>query len=67
MNLINKLWGFCNKLRHDGVDASDYIDQLTYLLFLKMAQEKEVNVPKGYDWVSLISQDDNNLLISYLC
>lgn len=62
MDLIGKLWGFCNKLRHDGVDASDYIEQLTYLLFLKMAEEKGVAVPKGYDWKSLISQDDEFLL-----
>lgn len=62
MDLINKLWSFCNKLRHDGVDASDYIDQLTYLLFLKMAQEKEISIPKNYDWQTLISQKEDNLL-----
>ncbi|SDF73789.1 type I restriction enzyme M protein [Mucilaginibacter pineti] len=63
MDLTGKLWGFCNKLRHDGVDASDYIEQLTYLLFLKMAQEKGVAVPKGYDWQSLITLDEDESLL----
>jgi len=44
-NLANKLWGFCNTLRHDGVDYGDYIEQLTYLLFFKMAEEKEIDLP----------------------
>jgi type I restriction enzyme M protein len=44
-NLANKLWGFCNTLRHDGVDYGDYIEQLTYLLFFKMAEEKEIELP----------------------
>jgi type I restriction-modification system DNA methylase subunit len=39
MDVVNKLWGFCNTLRHDGIDYGDYIEQLTYLLFLKMADE----------------------------
>ena len=38
--MLSKLWGFCHTLRHDGVDYGDYIEQLTYLLFLKMADEK---------------------------
>jgi type I restriction enzyme M protein len=44
-NLANKLWGFCNTLRHDGVDYGDYIEQLTYLLFFKMAEEKGIEFP----------------------
>ncbi|MBL7996698.1 N-6 DNA methylase [bacterium] len=52
-DIVNKLWGFCHTLRHDGVDHGDYIEQLTYLLFLKMADEREVKVPKGHDWNSL--------------
>ena len=39
-DIVNKLWGFCHTLRHDGIDYGDYIEQLTYLLFLKMAHEK---------------------------
>ncbi len=52
-DIVNKLWGFCHTLRHDGIDYGDYIEQLTYLLFLKMAHEKNAKVPKGYDWDSL--------------
>ncbi len=52
-DIVNKLWGFCHTLRHDGIDYGDYIEQLTYLLFLKMADEREVHIPDGYDWNSL--------------
>jgi type I restriction enzyme M protein len=52
-DIVNKLWGFCHTLRHDGIDYGDYIEQLTYLLFLKMSDERGVQVPKGYDWTSL--------------
>jgi type I restriction enzyme M protein len=52
-DIVNKLWGFCHTLRHDGVDYGDYIEQLTYLLFLKMANERGVTVPRGCDWASL--------------
>ncbi len=52
-DIVQKLWGFCHTLRHDGVDYGDYIEQLTYLLFLKMADEKAVTIPKGCDWESL--------------
>ena len=52
-DIVQKLWGFCHTLRHDGVDYGDYIEQLTYLLFLKMADEQEVEMPKDYDWASL--------------
>ena len=38
-DVVQKLWGFCHVLRHDGMDYGDYIEQLTYLLFLKMADE----------------------------
>ena len=52
-DIVQKLWGFCHTLRHDGIDYGDYIEQLTYLLFLKMADEREAKVPKGCDWASL--------------
>src|SRR3954462_5205122 len=52
-DIVNKLWGFCHTLRHDGIDYGAYIEQLTYLLFLKMAEEREAKVPKGCDWSSL--------------
>ncbi len=39
-DVVQKLWGFCHTLRHDGIDYGDYIEQITFLLFLKMADEK---------------------------
>ncbi len=45
-DIVNKLWGFCHTLRHDGIDYGDYIEQLTYLLFLKMAQERGIDLSK---------------------
>jgi type I restriction enzyme M protein len=44
-DVVGKLWGFCHVLRHDGVDYGDYIEQLTYLLFIKMADERGVDLP----------------------
>ena len=38
--LVDRLWSYCNVLRHDGVSTIDYVDQLTLLLFLKMADER---------------------------
>jgi type I restriction enzyme M protein len=52
-DIVQKLWGFCHTLRHDGVDYGDYIEQITYLLFLKMADEKDVTVPRGCEWPKL--------------
>ena len=43
-DVVNKLWGFCHTLRHDGIDYGDYIEQLTYLMFLKMAHEKDIDL-----------------------
>ncbi|GHV95767.1 hypothetical protein AGMMS50293_20870 [Spirochaetia bacterium] len=45
-DIVNKLWGMCHTLRHDGIDYGDYIEQLTYLLFIKMAGEKGIKLPK---------------------
>jgi type I restriction enzyme M protein len=65
--IVQRLWNYCNVLRDDGISYGDYVEQLTYLLFLKMAEEKAslfsartsaFTVPKGYDWKSLISQQD---------
>jgi type I restriction enzyme M protein len=44
-DVVAKLWGFCNVLRHDGMDYGDYIEQLTFLLFLKMADERGIDLP----------------------
>jgi type I restriction enzyme M protein len=64
-DIVQKLWGFCHTLRHDGVDYGDYIEQLTYLLFLKMADEKAVAIPKGCDWESLKALSGTKLTDHY--
>lgn len=65
-DVVNKLWGFCHTLRHDGVDYGDYIEQLTYLLFLKMADERGVEVPEETDWPYLRKQSGTELLDTYI-
>lgn len=64
-DIVNKLWGFCHTLRHDGVDYGDYIEQLTYLLFLKMAEERGIDVPKKYNWNSLKEESGTDLTDHY--
>lgn len=64
--LIAKLWGFCHTLRHDGVDYGDYIEQLTYLLFLKMADERGIEMPDQADWPYLRKQSGTELLDTYV-
>jgi type I restriction enzyme M protein len=66
IDVVNKLWGFCHTLRHDGVDYGDYIEQLTYLLFLKMADERGVAVPAETDWPYLRKQSGTDLLDAYI-
>ena len=44
-DVVGKPYEFCHTLRHDGIDYGDYIEQLTYLLFLKMIEEKGVEIP----------------------
>lgn len=65
-DVVNKLWGFCHTLRHDGVDYGDYIEQLTYLLFLKMADERGINVPVETDWPYLRKLSGTELLDAYI-
>src|SRR5437762_6196731 len=64
-DVVQKLWGFCHTLRHDGVDYGDYIEQLTYLLFLKMADEKAVVIPKNCDWEGLKALSGTKLTDHY--
>ncbi len=64
-DIVQKLWGFCHTLRHDGVDYGDYIEQLTYLLFLKMADERAVEIPEGCDWGSLRTRSGTDLTDHY--
>lgn len=61
--IVQKLWSYCNILRDDGLSYPDYVEQLTYLLFLKMCFEqversphKAPIIPKEYDWLSLVSK-----------
>src|SRR4051794_35896478 len=58
--LVQKLWNYCNLLRDDGLSYGDYVEQLTYLLFLKMAHERTLpprnepsRLPSDFDWPSL--------------
>ena len=68
---MQRLWDFCDVLRDDGLSYGDYLEQLTYLLFLKMADEqhellgdKRV-VPIEYDWQSLLSRSGAALEAHY--
>jgi type I restriction enzyme M protein len=65
-DVVQQLWGFCHTLRHDGIDYGDYIEQLTYLLFLKMADERSIELPKGCDWTSLVSKSGTALQDHYV-
>ena len=65
MDIVNKLWGFCNILKHDGIDYGDYIEQLTYLLFLKMADERGVYIPSSCSWESIKNKSGQDLLDHY--
>jgi len=64
-DVVQKLWGFCNTLRHDGINYGDYIEQLTYLLFLKLADEKGAAVPKGFGWAGLLDRSGTDLTDHY--
>jgi type I restriction enzyme M protein len=54
-DIVSKLWNLCNVLKDDGVTYHQYVTELTYLLFLKMAQETdtESQIPAGYRWADL--------------
>ena len=64
-DVVSKIWGFCHTLRHDGIDYGDYIEQITYLLFLKMADERSLDLPEGTDWAYLRMQSGTELLENY--
>ena len=65
-DIVNKLWGFCHTLRHDGIDYGDYIEQLTYLLFLKMIEEKGAEIPSEYAWSVLRKRSGVDLTDHYM-
>ena len=70
--IISKVWGMCNPLRDDGVSYGDYLEQLTYLIFLKMSDEyakppykKQTGIPAGYTWADMSSLKGAELEAQY--
>ncbi len=70
--IVQKLWNYCNVLLDDGMSYGDYVEQLTYLLFLKMADERarppysqKSPVPEKYNWQSLLKKDGDALFDHY--
>ncbi|MBE0523553.1 MAG: SAM-dependent DNA methyltransferase [Methanosarcinales archaeon] len=70
--IVQRLWNYCNVLRDDGVSYGDYVEQLTYLVFLKMSDEqtkppfnKNSIIPANYDWQSLSKKDGDALEVHY--
>jgi len=70
--IVQRVWNYCNVLRDEGVSYGDYVEQLTFLLFLKMADEqtkapfnKPSSIPEGLDWKSLLEKDGDALQIHY--
>lgn len=72
-SIVTKVWSFCNTLRDDGVGYGDYLEQLTYLIFLKMADEysqpphnRKVGIPPEYSWQSLKTKRGAELEVHYV-
>jgi type I restriction enzyme M protein len=70
--IVQKLWSYCTVLRDDGLSYGDYLEQLSVLLFLKLAHEQtqppwnqESPVPDGYDWSTLVGKDGVELETQY--
>ena len=70
--IVQKLWNYCNVLRDDGLSYGDYVEQLTFLLFLKMAHEqtqppwgRTSPIPEELDWPSLMARDGSELEYHY--
>lgn len=70
--IVQKLWNYCNILRDDGMSYGDYVEQLTYLLFLKMAYERTLSpyneksrIPPGLGWETLRTKDGDGLEKQY--
>lgn len=71
--IVSKVWSFCTTLRDDGVGYGDYLEQLTYLIFLKMADEyarppynRAIGIPAGFDWTSLTTRRGADLEAHYV-
>lgn len=65
--IVSKLWNLCNVLRDDGITYHQYVTELTYILFLKMAKETgaESKLPEGYKWDDLKSKSGIELKTFY--
>ena len=79
--IVNKVWNYAHVLRDDGVSYGDYVEQITYLIFLKMADEREKagipspqpspngrgssNVPNKYAWPMLVNLNGDELELQY--
>ena len=71
-SIVSKVWAFCQTLRDDGVGYGDYLEQLTYLLFLKMADEytkpphnRTMPIPSEFAWETLTSKSGSELETHY--
>lgn len=72
IQIVQKLWNYCNVLRDNGMPYDDYVEQLTYLLFLKMADERtkaphnqKIPMSEKHSWPSLIKKDGDKLFDHY--
>lgn len=72
-SIVSKVWSFCTTLRDDGVGYGDYLEQLTYLIFLKMADEyskppynRDVGIPSEYSWQALRTKRGAELEVLYV-
>jgi type I restriction enzyme M protein len=70
--IVQKLLSYCNVLRDDGLSYGDYVEQLTFLLFLKMAHERtqppwsqKAFIPAAFDWSTLLAKDGDALEVQY--
>jgi type I restriction enzyme M protein len=68
--IVNKVWNYAHVLRDDGVGYGDYVEQITYLIFLKMADEREkgnqsTKIPKKCVWSNLVKLDGDDLELQY--
>ena len=71
--IVSKVWSFCTTLRDDGVSYGDYLEQLTYLIFLKMADEyakppynRDIGIPSELSWQSLKAKRGAELEAHYI-
>jgi type I restriction enzyme M protein len=68
VDIVQKLWNLCNVLKDDGVTYHEYVNELTYILFLKMMQEtgkEKTQLPEGYRWKDLLDKDGTEQLFFY--